>query len=390
MRALPGVELNGIALAHAERLRAPMTRSVPLNDLVRQGRDIREQLAARAADVIARGWFVLGDECAAFESEFAQYCGVAHCLGIANGTDGIEIALRAAGVGSGDGVATVANAGFYASTAIHAIGARPVYVDVSAETHLMDASALQQVLSADNVRAVIVTHLYGRLADVEAVIALCQPRGIAVIEDCAQAHGASRNGRKAGSFGVAGCFSFYPTKNLGALGDGGAVTTNDAGFAARVREFRQYGWDTKYRVSRKGGRNSRLDELQAALLRVKLPHLDRWNAERRKLAQRYAREITNPRVTCPADFGPENIAHLFVLRCQDRDGLRRHLEARGVASDIHYPIPDHLQPAYGGVSRSNSLPQTERLASEIVTIPCFAELDEDEIRQVIDAVNGWQ
>ncbi len=390
MRALPAVELNGIALAHAERLHAPMTRSVPLNDLVRQGRDIREQLAARAAAVIAHGWFVLGSECAAFETEFAQYCGVAHCLGLANGTDAIELALRAAGVDAGDGVATVANAGFYASTAIHAIGAQPVYVDVNAETHLMDVAALRQVLSEHNIRAVVVPHLYGRLADVEAVIGLCKPREIAVIEDCAQAHGANRNGRKAGSFGTAGCFSFYPTKNLGALGDAGAVTTNDADFAARLRELRQYGWDTKYRVSRKGGRNSRLDELQAALLRVKLPYLDRWNDERRKLAQRYAREITNPRVTCPVDFGPENVAHLFVLRCRDRDGFRRHLEARGVASDIHYPIPDHLQPGYGGAGPACSLPQTERLASEIVTIPCFAELDEDEIRQVIDAVNGWQ
>lgn len=363
-----------------------MTRRVPLNDLVRQSRSIQDELAACAQRVVARGWFVLGSECADFEAEFAAYCGSAHGIGVANGTDSIELALRALGIVAGDGVATVANAGFYASTAIHAIGAAPVYVDVLAETHGMDPQSLRQALAAKRVRAVIVTHLYGRLADVEAIVAICKPLGIPVIEDCAQAHGASRNGRKAGSFGAAGCFSFYPTKNLGALGDGGAVTTDDAALAGRLRELRQYGWDDKYRVARRGGRNSRLDEMQAALLRIKLPHLDRWNEARRRLAQRYAREIGNPRVKCPVDFGPDNVAHLFVVCCEDRDGFRRHLDASGVSSDIHYPIPDHLQPGYGAAA---ALPVTERLAGQIVTIPCFAELDEDEIRQVIAAANSW-
>jgi aminotransferase EvaB len=365
-----------------------MTRRIPLNDLVRQNRLVREQLVSSARRVIERGWYVLGSEGAEFEKAFAAYCGVPHAVGVANGTDGIELALRAVGVEEGHNVATVANAGFYASTSIHAIGARPLYVDVIAETHSMSIDALKRELARDTVRAVIATHLYGRLADVEAIAAICRPLGIPVIEDCAQAHGATRNGRAAGSFGDAGCFSFYPTKNLGALGDGGAVTTSDAEIAEQLRELRQYGWDKKYQVGRAGGRNSRLDELQAALLLAKLPHLDRWNVDRRAIARRYSNEISNPRVKCPQDFGTDNVAHLFVVRCDDRDGFRRHLEARGVGSDIHYPIPDHRQPAYAAASVGR-LPETERLAMEIITIPCFPEMEEEEISQVIDVVNAW-
>jgi dTDP-4-amino-4,6-dideoxygalactose transaminase len=369
------------------QLHQRMISHIPLNDLVRQNRQLHEELASAARRVVERGWYVLGSECSEFEREFARYCGSADCIGVANGTDAIELALRAAGVGPGDRVATVANAGFYSSTATHAIGAVPVYVDVD-DTHGMSVASLREALAGKGVRAVIVTHLYGRLADIEEIVALCKPLGIPVLEDCAQSHGASRGGRKAGSFGNLGCFSFYPTKNLGALGDGGAITTDEAALAARLRELRQYGWDSKYRVGRTGGRNSRLDEMQAAMLRIKLPHLDRWNEERRSLARRYAREIQNPRVRCPNDFGPDNVAHLFVVCCEDRDGFRRHLDGHGVSSDIHYPIPDHRQPGYGG-GTAVSLPETERLSAQIVTIPCFAELAEDEIRQVIQAVNSW-
>jgi aminotransferase EvaB len=365
-----------------------MTRRIPLNDLVRQSRLIHEELVSSARRVIERGWYVLGSEGAEFEQAFAAYCGVPQAVGVANGTDGIELALRAVGVDAGHSVATVANAGFYASTSIHAIGARPLYVDVDQDSYLMRVDSLKHELARNTVRAVIATHLYGRLADVEAIAAICKPLGIPMIEDCAQAHGATRNGRAAGSFGDAGCFSFYPTKNLGALGDGGAVTTHDAAIAERLRELRQYGWDKKYQVSRTGGRNSRLDELQAAFLLAKLPHLDRWNVDRRAIARRYSNQIRNPRIKCPQDFGTDNVAHLFVVRCGDRDGFRRHLEARGVGSDIHYPIPDHRQPAYAA-SSVGRLPETERLAMEIVTIPCFPEMEEEEISQVIDAVNAW-
>jgi dTDP-3-amino-2,3,6-trideoxy-4-keto-D-glucose/dTDP-3-amino-3,4,6-trideoxy-alpha-D-glucose/dTDP-2,6-dideoxy-D-kanosamine transaminase len=380
--------MGGISSPASSESLSSMTRRVPLNDLVRHNRLIHEELAASARRVIERGWYVLGSEGADFEQTFASYCGVPHAVGVANGTDAIELALRAVGIDEGHNVATVANAGFYASTSIHAIGARPLYVDVVAETHSMCVDSLQRTLARNTVRAVIATHLYGRLADIEAITAICKPLGIPVIEDCAQAVGASRNGRAAGSFGTAGCFSFYPTKNLGALGDGGAVTSHDAAIAERLRQLRQYGWDKKYQVSRAGGRNSRLDELQAALLLAKLPHLDRWNDDRRALARRYSNEIRNSRVKCPKDFSTDNVVHLFVVRCEDRDGLQRHLQARGVASDIHYPIPDHRQPAYPA-SGLDELPETERLAKEIITIPCFPELDEEEIRQVIDAVNAW-
>src|SRR4051794_37064832 len=219
-----------------------MARRVPLNDLVRHNHLIQDSLLDAARRVIERGWYVLGSEVTDFEAAFAAYCGVSHAVGVANGTDAIELALRAAGVAEGDGVATVANAGFYAATAIHAIGADPLYVDVT-ETHSMSVDSLHRVLARHRVRAVIVPHLYGRLATIETVAAICEPLGIAVLEDCAQAHGARRGGKLAGSFGTAGCFSFYPTKNLGALGDGGAVTTGDATMAARLRELRQYGWD---------------------------------------------------------------------------------------------------------------------------------------------------
>ncbi|HEV7602226.1 MAG TPA: DegT/DnrJ/EryC1/StrS family aminotransferase [Bradyrhizobium sp.] len=365
-----------------------MTRRIPLNDLVRQNRLIHEELVSSARRVIAGGWYVLGPEGADFEKAFAAYCGVPHAVGVANGTDGIELALRAVGVDEGHSVATVANAGFYASTSIHAIGACPLYVDVVPDTHSMSIDSLKRELARNAVRAVIVTHLYGRLADIETITAICGRFGIPVIEDCAQAHGATRNGRAAGSFGTAGCFSFYPTKNLGALGDGGAVTTSDAEIAENIRALRQYGWGKKYQVSRAGGRNSRLDELQAALLLAKLPHLDRWNEDRRTIARRYSNEIKHSRVECPGDFGTDNVAHLFVVRCEDRDGLRRHLEAHGIASDIHYPIPDHRQPAYS-TSGFPELPETERLAKEIVTIPCFNEMEDEEISRVIDAVNAW-
>jgi dTDP-4-amino-4,6-dideoxygalactose transaminase len=365
-----------------------MTRRVPLNDLVRQNRLTHEELVSSARRVIERGWYVLGSEGGDFEKAFAAYCGVPHAVGVANGTDGIELALRAVGVGQGDRVATVANAGFYASTAIHAIGARPLYVDVVARTHSMNVDCLQRELARNPVRAVIATHLYGRLADVEAIAAICKTLAIPVIEDCAQAHGATRNGKAAGSFGDAGCFSFYPTKNLGALGDGGAVTTSDAALAGRLRELRQYGWDKKYQVSRTGARNSRLDELQAALLLAKLPRLDRWNGERRAIARRYADEIRHPRIECPQDFGTDNVAHLFVVRCQDRDGLRGHLEACEISSDIHYPVPDHRQPAYPAF-HVGELPETERLAKEVLTIPCFPEMEEEETSRVIDAINSW-
>ena len=365
-----------------------MKGRVPLNDLSRQTRAIEEELSQAIAGVLACGAYVLGPETQAFERDFAAYCGVPHVLGVANGTDAIEIALRATGIEAGHRVATVANAGFYASAAIRAIGAEPAYVDVDGKSHTMAADDLRRELDHGGVRAVVVTHLYGRLAAIEEIVALCERPGVAVIEDCAQAAGAARHGRRAGSFGIAGCFSFYPTKNIGALGDGGAIVTKDVEFAARVRALRQYGWERKYHVSLAGGRNSRLDEIQAAVLRVKLRHLDGWNARRRSIAVRYSNEISNPRVACPQGFGTDHVAHLFVVRAEDRESLRRHLDLQGVGTDIHYPVPDHLQAVSRGTC-CRALPVTEALAKDIATLPCFPEMTDEEVAFVVQAVNRW-
>jgi aminotransferase EvaB len=239
-------------------------------------------------------------------------------------------------------------------------------------------------------RAVIATHLYGRLADMDAFARIARERGIPLIEDCAQAHGAARDGRKAGTFGALGCFSFYPTKNLGALGDAGAVVTGDAALAARVRALRTYGWGAKYRCTMDGGMNSRMDELQAAVLRVQLPRLDAWNRRRREIAVRYAGAISNPAITLPpaADDGAY-VAHLYVLRTRQRSALRAHLAAADVATDVHYPVPDHRQPG-ANVIAAQELARTERACEEVLSLPCYPELTDAEIDAVAAACNQWQ
>lgn len=348
-------------------------------------------LAEAVRRVIDSHWYVLGQEVTAFEQEFAAYVGSAHCVSLANGTDALELGLRALGVNRGDRVACVANAGFYGSTAIHAIGAHPIYVDIDPSSANMAAGSLQQAL-AQQPKAVIVTHLYGRMADIETLAAMARAAGVAVIEDCAQAHGARRNGRMAGSVGDMGCFSFYPTKNLGALGDGGAVTCQDAALVGRLRALRQYGWSSKYTVALANGRNSRLDEMQAAVLRAKLPLLDGWNAERRRIASRYHEAFANLPVDLPGPVGEDYVAHLYVLRLPEasqRDGFRAHLQGRDVATDVHYPIPDHRQPAYPSGDSRHSLPATESACDRNVTLPCFPGMTDSQVEQVIDAARSF-
>lgn len=355
--------------------------------------------SARAADagldlrpaverVLARHWYILGEEVTAFEREFSAYVGVDHCVSLANGTDALQLALRAVGVGPGDAVACVANAGFYGSTALHAIGAQPVYVDVDARTMTMDPTALQQAL-AQPLKAVLVTHLFGAMADIEAIARLAAAAGVPLVEDCAQSHGARHGARQAGSFGQAACFSFYPTKNLGAIGDGGAVVCRDAEVAARVRTLRQYGWSRKYHVDTPHGCNSRLDELQAAVLREKLPRLDGWNAARRSVAARYNAGFAGLPLQLPHSVGEDYVAHLYVLRLAQRDALRKHLEGRGIATDIHYPVPDHRQRAYPLAGTAPVLPVTERAAGELLTLPCFPGMTEGEVDTVIAAVRSF-
>ena len=362
-------------------------KRVALNDLLRQTSALQSELAAVVNRVVASGWYILGRECAAFESDFAAYCGVPHCVSVANGTDALEISLRSLGIGPGDSVATVANAGGYSTAAIRAVGAEPIYIDIDPYTMNMSAASLRAHL-APTARAVIATHLYGRMADLPALLAVTQRAGVPLIEDCAQAHGAAIGGRKAGSWGAAACFSFYPTKNLGALGDGGAITTHDPQLAQRVKSLRQYGWSAKYRSS-EYGRNSRMDELQAAILRAKLPHLDGWNARRREIASIYSAALAGQAVEYPLDFGEAYVAHLYVIRCPSREQVRAALKQRGVETDIHYPVPDHLQEAARGtLAADTQLPVTEQAAGEVLTLPCYAELEDDEISAVTTALQA--
>ena len=362
---------------------------IALNDLARHHAPMRTELEAAMARVHDRGWYILGPEVEAFEHEFAAYLGVAECIAVGNGTDALELALRALAVGSGGAVATVANAGMYATTAIRAVGAVSAYVEIDAETFEMDPAAFAAV-AATRPGAVVVTHLYGRMADVDAIGRIARAQGIPLIEDCAQAHGAKRGGRCGGTYGALGCFSFYPTKNLGALGDAGALVTNDRELAAKLRALRIYGWGFKYHCTMQGGMNSRMDELQAAVLRTKLPYLDHWNRRRREIASRYTEAIRHPHIVLPpfVDDGSD-IAHLYVVQAKLRESLRDHLKAAGVATDIHYPIADHRQPG-AGIMPQQGLARTDRACAEVLSLPCYPELTDAEIDVVVAACNRWQ
>src|SRR5579859_100321 len=362
------------------------SESIPVNDLQRHTQALSAELHAAIDRVMARGYFVLGPEVEAFEHEFAAYCGTALCVATANGTDALELGLRSVGVGPGDTVATVANAGGYSTAAILAIGATPLYVEISDHSLNMDPDALAAALTPQ-VRAVIVTHLYGQMADMPRLLAAAAGLGIPLIEDCAQAHGAELNGKRAGSWGTIGCFSFYPTKNLGALGDGGAIVTNDPALAGPARLLRQYGWSSKYFSSVSGGRNSRLDEIQAALLRAKLPHLDEWNARRRAIAAAFDRGLSGLGLRLPASLGLDYIAHLYVVRSAVREALQTALAGLGVSSAVHYPVVDYLQASSQalGLARGH-LPRSEAACDQVLSLPCFPELRDDEVERVIAAV----
>ncbi|MDR5834613.1 DegT/DnrJ/EryC1/StrS family aminotransferase [Caballeronia sp. LZ034LL] len=364
-----------------------MTQPIPLFSMqaANAGVDVLEPIRK----VIESHWYVLGREVADFESEFARYLGIDHCVGVANGTDALEIALRAVGVGPGDPVITCANAGFYSSTAVRAIGAIPVYIDIDPATMTLSPARLEEALTHVPARAIVATHLYGRLADIESLAEIAAARAVPLLEDCAQAHGATRGGRKAGTFGTISAFSFYPTKNLGAAGDGGAIACRDAALAQRVKQLRQYGWGAKYKVELAGGRNSRLDELQAAILRAKLPFLDQWNQARRTIARHYNAAFAGLPVQLPACDGDDHVAHLYVLRTRERDALRQYLEGQGIASEIHYPIPDHLQPVAAGGAPPFALPETEAACASVVTLPCFPGLTDEQAERVAQAVRRF-
>ena len=340
--------------------------------------------------VLESGHYILGPEVEAFEREFSAYLGVTHAVTVANGTDAVELALRAAGVKPGDRVLTVANTATATVAAIELSGARAEFVDVDPRTMTMDPEALAQRMAARREpapTAVVPVHLYGHPADLPRIGEIVRRHGLAMIEDCAQAHGATIHGRRVGTWGAAGAFSFYPTKNLGAIGDGGAVTTGDAMVADRIRLLRQYGWRERY-VAEVPGQNSRLDELQAAILRVKLTRLEADNQRRRELAARYLRSLAGAGLTLPETAaGCEPVWHQFVVRTPARESLKTHLAAVGVQTSVLYPVPLHRQPAYRD-DRAH-LPVTEQASRELLCLPMHPGLTAEDIDTICRQIMSW-
>ena len=373
---------------------------IPAADLSRMHAGIRPELDAAVARVLDRDWYILGPEVEAFEAELAAYLGATHVVGVGNGTDAITLTLRALDIGPGDEVITTAFTAAPTVGAIVAAGATPVFAEVDPVTRTLDPTATEAAITP-RTRAVMPVHLYGHPAEMTAFRRLASRHGLALIEDAAQAHGAGYHGRMAGTLGDAACFSFYPTKNLGALGDGGAIVTDDAALAARLRQLRHLGQSARY-VHAEHATHSRLDELQAALLRAKLTHLAAWTAERRELAARYSAALSGPgrsavgsgsplRLPAEAD-GVESCWHQYVVETADgsREAFREHLRAAGVGSDVHYPTPIHLQPAYARYGAGpGSLPVSERLARTVVSLPMFVGLSEAELQAVAGAVRGF-
>jgi dTDP-4-amino-4,6-dideoxygalactose transaminase len=359
---------------------------IAFNELRSQYASIREEIDAAIARVLERGWFILGPEVEAFEAEFAAYCGARYGIGVGSGTEALHLALWACGVGPGDEVITVAHTAVPTINAISLTGARPVFVDVDPATYTMDPAAAAAAVTP-RTRALLPVHLYGHPADMAPLRELAERHGLWLIEDAAQAHGARYRGARVGTLGHLAAFSFYPTKNLGAYGDGGMVVTNDATLAGRVRRLRNYGQSDRYHHEVLG-LNSRLDELQAAVLRVKLRHLDAWTAARRERAARYTAALGRAIPPAEAPWA-QHVYHLYVVRVPQRAAVQEALARAGIGTLIHYPVPAHLQRAYAflGVARG-SLPVTERLAEEVLSLPLYPELplaQVDEVAATLEA-----
>jgi dTDP-4-amino-4,6-dideoxygalactose transaminase len=366
-----------------------MTTPIPLVDLKAAYRRLQAELDAAVARVLAGGWYILGPEVAAFEAEFAAWLGVDHAVGVASGTDAVLLALRALGVGPGDEVITVAHTAVATVAAIELAGATPRLVDIDPATYTLDPARLAAAITP-RTRAIVPVHLYGAPADMDAVLAVARAHGLLVVEDCAQAHGARYRGRMVGTLGDAAAFSFYPTKNLGALGDGGAVATHRPEVAEQLRLLRQYGWRERY-VSDVAGHNSRLDELQATILRVRLRHLDAENETRRRLAARYDAALTGLSIARPtARPGDCPVYHLYVIRTAERDALAAHLREKGIGTGVHYPVPVHRQPAYAHLGYGpGSLPATEAAAAEVLSLPMYPDLAEEAVDGVAVAIRQF-
>lgn len=353
--------------------------------------EIRAELDNAYKRVMDSNYFIQGSECHAFEEEFAKYCGVKYCVGVGNGLDALYLVLRALDIQAGDEVIVPSNTYIATALAVSYTGAKPVFVEPNLDSYNINPEMIEEKITI-NTKAIIAVHLQGRMADMDPILEIAKKHNLFVLEDAAQAHGATYKGHKAGSMGDAAGFSFYPGKNLGALGDGGCIVTNRKDIADKVRALGNYGSDYKYHHIYKGT-NSRLDEMQSAFLRVKLPYLDKWNVYRRKIAKRYLEEIRNPLITLPVKSTEEfeHIYHVFVIRCEQRDRLEAYLAEKGIGTVKHYPVPMHLQEAYKdlGIGKGE-LPIAENISSTVLSIPMYYGMTEDEIQYVINALNSFK
>ena len=352
-------------------------------------KELNEELRNAFDRVFSRSWYIEGSEDEAFEKAFAEYCGTKCCVGVGNGLDALMLVLKALGVGEGDEVIVPSNTYIATALAVTYVGAKPVFVEPDIRTFNINPALIEAAIT-EKTKAIMPVHLYGQACDMDPIMAVARKYGLKIVEDCAQAHGATYKGQKVGTFGDAAGFSFYPGKNLGALGDAGAVVTNDEELARKVRALGNYGSDYKYHHIYKGN-NSRLDELQAAFLAAKLPHLERMNVERRSVAAEFTKGINNPKVIVP--YVLEScvpVWHIYGIRCSERDALEKYLNNKGIGTNKHYPIPMHLQECYRdlGISRG-SLPIAEKISATELSIPMYYGMTDEEIQYIIDAINEF-
>lgn len=363
--------------------------NIPFGDLKRHYAGIKSEIDQAVQRVLESGWYILGSELEAFEKEFARWLGVDFAVGVGSGTEALHLALVAAGVKSGDQVITVANTAVPTISAISFAGAAPVFIDVDPVSFCMDPAKIEAAVSKKT-KAIVPVHLYGHACDMPAIMAVAEKYDLKVIEDCAQAHGAQINDKTVGTFGDFGCFSFYPSKNLGAFGDAGLVVANSGAGAEKIRMLRNYGQSRRYYHDIVGF-NSRLDEMQAAILSVQLPHLDSWTRRRQEIASIYSTNIANTEILTPViDESVRHVFHLYVIRSSKRDELRQYLADHGIGSQIHYPIPCHLQKAYGFLGyKKGRLTVTELCADEVLSLPNYPELTDNQVLYICNVLNQF-
>lgn len=362
---------------------------VPFVSFLPMERELDSELRGAFDRVFTRSWYIEGVEDEAFEKAFAEYVGTDYCVGVGNGLDALMLSLKALEIGEGDEVIVPSNTYIATTLAVTYVGATPVFVEPKLETFNINPDLLEAAVTKKT-KAIMPVHLYGQACDMDPIMEIARKYGLKVVEDCAQAHGATYKGKKVGTFGDAAGFSFYPGKNLGALGDAGAVVTNDKELADKIRALGNYGSDYKYHHIYKGN-NSRLDELQAAFLAAKLPHLERMNIERRRIADRYLAEINNPKIVLPTvDEGMVPVWHIFGIRCKERDALEKYLNEKGIGTNKHYPIPMHLQECYKDLGfKEGDFPIAEEISDTELSIPMYYGMTDEEISYVIDAINSY-